>query len=110
LTSRLDMAAEISIPSRWRLLNSLQTEGVTALTGLKIESIARNGVAIVTATGESKTVEGDTVIFAEGIEPNPKLFQALEGRIPGLYRAGDCKGLGLIRGAIADGAEIAAHI
>ena len=80
------------------------------ITAAKCQEITREGVVINTKDGERRTVEADTVLFAEGIEPNPKLFQAIEGKVSPIYRAGDCKGLGLIEGAMADAATIASKI
>jgi len=108
--SGTDLAVELSIPGRWKLMNSLSESGVTMITAAKCQEITREGVVINTKDGERRTVEADTVLFAEGIEPNPKLFQAIEGKVSPIYRAGDCKGLGLIEGAMADAATIASKI
>ena len=110
LGSGQQMAAELAIPSRWILMDSLLKSGVTMLTEVKCEEITGGGVVITNKEGERQTIEADTVVFAEGIEPNPELFQAIEGRVWQIYRAGDCKGLGLIKGAIADGATTALTI
>ena len=55
------MAAEMPIPSRWRLLNSLLERGVTTLTEAKCQEITRVGVLITTKDGRRQTIEADTV-------------------------------------------------
>jgi 2,4-dienoyl-CoA reductase (NADPH2) len=95
---------------QWRLLNSLLERGVTTLTEAKCREITADGLVITTKEGRRQTIEADTVVFAEGIEPNPGLFQAIEGKLSPVYLAGDCQRIGLIKGAIADGARTALSI
>ncbi len=65
---------------------------------------------IYSVKGEKKTVDCDTVVMAGDVQPNLDLQKALEGKVPELYAIGDCKGLGLIRRAIYDGAGVACKI
>jgi len=110
LGSGQQMATELAIPSRWILMDSLLKSGVTMLTEVKCEEITAGGVVITNKEAERQMIEADTVVFAEGIEANPELFQAIEGKGWQIYRAGDCQGPGLIKGAIADGATTALTI
>jgi len=110
LGSGPQVATEMSIPSRWRLLNSLLERGVTVLTEAKCQEITGDGLVITTKDGRRQTIEADTVVFAEGIEPNPGLFQAIEGKMSPVYLAGDCREIGLIKEAIADSARTALSI
>lgn len=110
LESRQEMAAEMSIPNRWRLMPRLRQGGVTMLTGVNYEEITPKGVIITTQEGERQTIEADTVVLAGGMEPNVALSQAIEGKVPQIYLVGDCTELRLIRGAIADGARVALTI
>jgi 2,4-dienoyl-CoA reductase-like NADH-dependent reductase (Old Yellow Enzyme family) len=110
LGSGQQMAEELAIPSRWVLLDSLLKKGVTMVSEAKCEEITREGIVITNKNGAKQIIEADTVVFAEGIEPNPELFQAIQAKVAIAYAVGDCKGLGLIKGAIADGASIAAEI
>jgi hypothetical protein len=60
--------------------------------------------------GKRKTVECDTVVIAGDVEANLEMREALEGKVPELYTVGDCRGPGLIRRAIHDGAGAACKI
>jgi 2,4-dienoyl-CoA reductase (NADPH2) len=104
------VATEMPMPSRWRLLNSLLDSRVIVLTEVKCQEITRVGVLITKKDGRRQTIEADTVVFAEDIEPNPGLFQAIEGKMSPVYLAGDYREIGLIKGAIADGARTALSI
>ena len=110
LASRPDVAPELSIPGRWRLINNLAESGVTILTDVEYQEVTRDGLAICDKDGETRVIEADTVVFAEGIGPNLDLFRALDGKISQVFLAGDCKELGLIEGAIADAYHIASSI
>lgn len=49
------MATEMPIPSRWRLLNSLLERRVTMLTEAKCQEITTDGLVITTKEGERQT-------------------------------------------------------
>ena len=110
LGSGIQMTTEMPIPSQWRLLNSVLERGVTMLTEAKCQEITVDGLVITTKEGERQTIDADTVVFAEGTEPNPRLFQAIEDKVSPVYLAGDYREIGLIKGAIADGARTALSI
>jgi 2,4-dienoyl-CoA reductase (NADPH2) len=110
LGSGKKIALEIGMKRRGELVSSLNEEGVTVLAGVKYEEITPKGVAVATKEGERQVIETDTVILAGNIEPNMELFQAIQGKVPEIYAAGDCIEMGLIRKAIADADSIACKI
>jgi len=110
LESGKKIAPEIGMKRKGELVSSLDEEGVTVLTGVQYEEITPKGVVIATKEGERQVIETDTVILAGHIEPNMELFQAIQGKVPEIYAAGDCTEMGLIRKAIADADSIACKI
>ena len=110
LESQPGLAADMSIPSRWRVMAALRQSGVNMITEVKYEEITEEGVIITTKEGERQTMEADTVILAEDLQPNVELFQAIEGKVRQVYRAGDSAEPRLITGAIADGTSIGVKI
>jgi len=110
LESQPGLAADMSIPSRWRVMAALRHSGVNMITEVKYEEITEEGVIITTKEGERQTMEADTVILAEDLQPNVGLFQAIEGKVRQVYRAGDSAEPRLITGAIADGTSIGVKI
>jgi NAD(P)H-nitrite reductase large subunit len=85
-------------------------ERVTTLTEGKCQEVTADGLVIATKDDRRQKIEADTLVFAEGIEPNPGLLQAIEGKVSPVYLAGDRQEIGLIKEAIADSARIALSI
>jgi 2,4-dienoyl-CoA reductase (NADPH2) len=110
LTDQQDIASEMSIPMRWRVMKSLRSNRTRVLSDIRYEEITEEGI-IITAYGEERqTIKADTVILAGDIKPNTELFQALKGRLPQVYQVGDCTGSRLLQGALADATEIGLRI
>jgi len=107
LDSQKSLGAGVSVSLSWLLMRKLHRSEVKILTGVRVEEITGEGVIIITKKGESQAIGADTILLVESVEPNFHLFQAIQGKVPQVYLAGDCAGLGWIKGAIADGAGIA---
>jgi len=106
LTEPPEIAPEMSIPTRWRVMKSLRKSKVKILSDIRYEEITKEGV-VITAYGEEKqTIKADTVILTGDIKPNTELFQRLKNKLCHIYQAGDCARSGLLPGAVADGAGI----
>ncbi|HEY86660.1 MAG TPA: FAD-dependent oxidoreductase [Dehalococcoidia bacterium] len=110
LARNQELAPEMSIPTRWRVMKSLRKSGVIIISEIECEKITNKGVVITTPQGGWQTIEVDTVVIAEDIKPNPILFHALEDKLPQVYQAGDCAEVRMIPGAITDGASICVKI
>jgi len=104
------IAPEVGHKRRAEVNQSLQESGVAVVNGAVCEEITSKGVVLHTKLGYQQVIESDTVILAGNIEENAELQKALEGKVPELYVVGDCKKLGLIRGAISDGVSVACKI
>jgi 2,4-dienoyl-CoA reductase (NADPH2) len=105
LESGQGLAADMGITRRWKVLADLRQSGVDMITEVKYEKITKEGV-IITKNEERQTIKADTVIVAEGMQPDRRLLEALKGKVAEVYGIGDCAELRLIRGAILDGASI----
>ena len=70
------------------------------------EEITDNSVIVVDRAGKRHVIEADTVVLATGSKSDRKLFDALEGKVPEIYLAGDCLYPSNIRSAIYQGASI----
>jgi len=110
LTEQPDIAAEMYIPARWRVMKYLRKSGVTMMSDIKIKAITGDGVIVNTYGEERQTIIADTVILAGDITPNTRLFQALKDRYPEVYQIGDGSGTRLLQGAIEDGTRIGLQI
>ncbi len=110
VSTERSMAPEMSIARRWRVLTGLRQHGVVMHNKARYQEFTDKGVVFSDKEKKIQTIPADTVVIAEGIQNNPGLFQALEGKLPDLYQAGDCANVRLILGAIEDGATIAMKI
>jgi len=100
------VASEMPLPQKWRLMYHLEKMGAKLLTGIKCREITPQGVKIAGADGVKRLVSAGTVIIAAGTEPDPEGLKAFEGLAPEVYAAGDCSKISLIRDSVAEGARI----
>jgi NADPH-dependent 2,4-dienoyl-CoA reductase/sulfur reductase-like enzyme len=104
------LASELAVPRRWRVLHELREMGVDVHMETKVESIGEKEVALVSAGGDRKSVEIDSVIIATGVREDLSLCEDLRGLGYDVHLAGDCSGVGYIEGAMRDASRIAWEI
>jgi 2,4-dienoyl-CoA reductase (NADPH2) len=95
-----------------RLMPWLAAKNVPTYAGVQYKAITPQGLTFVTAEGEEKTVEADTIMIVNRYKKNAELYDRLLGLVPEVHLIGDAKEdrTGYIRGAIHDGARIALSI
>jgi len=98
-----EVATKVNPISREHLLARLSAKGITVLTGVQYHEITDQGVTITTREREARTVEADTIVLAAGSVFDPELYLAMEGKVPELYRIGDCVDPSNIMSAVTDG-------
>lgn len=90
-----------------RLFKWLNQKGATMIAQVKYEEITDEGLVITTKDGERQTLKADTIIPALPFQPDADLMKSLEGKVPEVYKIGDCREPGYMYDAIADGSRIA---
>jgi len=85
-----EIATNVGPATRIYLLRRLRDAKVTMLTGVSYEKATANGVEITTRNGERKLIPGDTIVIAAGATPNDSIAREMSGKVPELYRIGDC--------------------
>jgi pyruvate/2-oxoglutarate dehydrogenase complex dihydrolipoamide dehydrogenase (E3) component len=100
------LGAEMVETNRERLLRWLAQKNVTMKTGVTYEEISDRGLVVTTREGKRETLEADTIALITGLAPNGELFEKLGGKVPEIYRIGDCDEPGLIVHAIHAGSRI----
>lgn len=105
-----ELAAELVVSTKERLLPWLAKKGCTLLTGVKYEEITDKGLSLVTREGERQTIVADTIVPAPPLRPNTELFEALQGKVPEIHLIGDCREPHLILEAIHEGFRTALTI
>jgi len=98
-----EVATKVNPRSREHLLARLSSKGVTLLTGVRYQEITDQGVIITTQKGRTHTVEADTVVLAAGSLTDSDLYESIEGKVPELYRIGDCVEPRDIKSAVTEG-------
>jgi len=106
LSDQQDIAPEMSIPKRWRIMKDLRRNKVTLLNDVKYEEITREGVVISDYRQKKQIVKSDTVILAGSIMPDHSLYESLQKCFPEVYLIGDCADAGLLKGAIIEAARV----
>jgi len=85
----------------------LGRKGVPTLNGVRSMEITDAGLVVTTREGEKQTILADSIIPTAPLEPDTRLLESLEGKVPELYAVGDCQEPRMIVDAIADGWKIA---
>jgi len=88
----LDSVAPDSYPFHRMALVHEMDRMLTYRTGLKVVSIAKNGVKTVDAEGKEEFIPADTVVYALGMRPNRKETELLRDAVKNVpvYEIGDC--------------------
>jgi pyruvate/2-oxoglutarate dehydrogenase complex dihydrolipoamide dehydrogenase (E3) component len=111
-----DLAPEMAMPRRWRILYELREHGVRLMRNTRVMSIGPKSVEVVGESGESgpsgemETVPADSVILAIGTRANLELAESLESAGCEIHTIGDASGVGYIDGAMRDAARTARAI
>lgn len=106
-----EMITKVVMPHfRKPILERLGQKGIIMITGVRYERITEKGLIIIDSEGHRQIIEADTIVVAAGAKPNQELAKQLEGKVPALYRIGDCVEPRRIREAIQDAALIARKV
>lgn len=81
-------ARDTGVTNRRALRKRVAAAGVEVLTSAEAKAITERGV-IVAKAGQTRTIDADSVVLAEGFKPNTGLMEALKGKVPGLHLIGD---------------------
>lgn len=105
------MATRVGVVQRARLLTRLREKGVTLITGVKkYEDITNEGLIFIDGEGNKQTIKADTIVFGVGMKAEKKLAQELEGKVPALYKIGDCIRPREITDAVDEGARTGCEV
>jgi 2,4-dienoyl-CoA reductase (NADPH2) len=101
------IAPEIGMKRRDEHMMSLDRAKVAVNVGVRIDRIEPDGVVLLLESGGAHVIRADNVILAGEVEPDTTLFDQLQDQVPDVYAIGDCTGLGLIRKATLEAAQVA---
>ncbi len=100
----------LSVARRSVMLDEMAVAGVSLHPGCSAIRIGEKAVTFIDEEGESCKVDADTVIIAQGAEPDPTLHDKLVAAGLESHMVGDCGGIGYIAGAIRSAADVAAKV
>jgi 2,4-dienoyl-CoA reductase (NADPH2) len=92
-----------------RLFIWFRKKGVVLYSGVKLVGINKEGLKIITKEGEEKMLPADNIIPV-GFVPNTDLYEDLKGKVPELYKIGDCDNPAILPDAIGSGWKVANQI
>ena len=109
VTRRDKVATDVGRTNKWVIRERLAKAGVRIEIEARTEEITAAGVR-VNRGGQSKFIEGDTVVLAQGFEPSNRLAKELEGKVDSIHLIGDCFEPQHIAEAIEGGFNVARRI
>jgi 2,4-dienoyl-CoA reductase-like NADH-dependent reductase (Old Yellow Enzyme family)/thioredoxin reductase len=109
LESGPKLATEMAPPRRWRVLHTLREHGVDLKTSVRVVAIEAAGVVVGVGEDaqEEECVPADAIIWASGVVADTSLAETLRAAGHTVKAIGDCAGVGYIKGAMRDAADVA---
>jgi 2,4-dienoyl-CoA reductase-like NADH-dependent reductase (Old Yellow Enzyme family)/thioredoxin reductase len=104
------IAGDIGIRMRARLLDRLEEKGVVLMTSTRCLEISGREVLVLDSRMERLRLDCDTIVVAAGAAPNRDLWQAILELVPEAYLIGDCLEPHQILEAVADGFRIGSTV
>jgi 2-enoate reductase len=96
--------------NRIMLLDMLRFNKVEILTNTRLTEVTDDGILCMGSSQKKEERKTDTVILAVGLEPDKRLYQALQEVRPKPYLIGDAREARNIMGAVWDAYEVARAI
>lgn len=105
-----EIAPEFGPKRRTEHMDRLDRLGVSVHVGCTVEAITPTGLTWTPAHGTARELSADAVVLAGEVVADPSVHEALAAALPGVEvrTVGDAGGLGLVRGATADAADLVA--
>ena len=100
------IAGNIGVRMRARLLDRLEEKGVVLMTSTRCLEINGRAVLVLDSRMERQELNCDTIVVAAGAAPNRDLWQAIMKLVPEPYLIGDCLEPHQILEAVSDGFRI----
>jgi len=99
------VAPEVGAKRRAEHMDRLSRLDVVVNTNVRVERIERDAVIIRHTSRSESRVAADSVVIAGTVEADTRLADIARELVDEVHTVGDCTGLGLIRGAVEEGAK-----
>jgi len=100
---------DIDLWNRWVILDRMAASAIQMEPNTQGVEITEKGVEAMTQ-GKPRFFPCDTVVLAVGAKEDNALGLALEGKIPGLYKVGDCLKPQKVKQAVEDGFNVGLEV
>ena len=99
------LAFEIFGYSHDATMDQITKRNITAKTGTKCVEITPQGVKVENASGETETIEGDTVVLSLGMDPRREETERLKAAAgsAAVFEVGDCVRTAKVYDAVSEG-------
>jgi 2,4-dienoyl-CoA reductase-like NADH-dependent reductase (Old Yellow Enzyme family)/thioredoxin reductase len=109
VTERETAVPGMGYTSRNYLFKRFYRENVRVCGNVKVKKITEEGI-ILEKAGITFLLDADTIIVSVGASPRRDLAKALRGKVPEIYKLGDCDKIGNAMAAIASAYDVAMKI
>ena len=109
ITEREDVVPGMGFTSRNYLIKRFFRKNVRIFSNAKVKRIADEGI-ILEKAGITFLLDADTILVSVGASPRRDLAKSLKGKVPEIYRVGDCDKIGNAMTAIASAYDVAMKI
>jgi 2,4-dienoyl-CoA reductase-like NADH-dependent reductase (Old Yellow Enzyme family)/thioredoxin reductase len=104
-----EIGKDLPWPQGAHFLRRLDKMGIKKVGRVVVEEITDEGV-VYSVDGVQQTLLVDTVVLAQGADPNNKLYKALKGKVPELHVIGDAFATRSCLDAIHEGFKVSMTI
>lgn len=105
-----EMATRVGPSLRQFFLDRLHDKGVHLMPGVRYVKARHGCLTVQSANGDTIDLLADTIVCAAGSHADPRLYQALTGKVPELYVIGDCAEPRFIGDAVREGYDVGARV
>ncbi len=109
VTEREAVVPGMGFTSRNYLIKRFFHKNVRVCSNVKVKRITEDGI-ILEKAGITFLLDADTILVSVGASPRRGLTKSLKGRVPEIYRVGDCDKIGNAMTAIASAYDVAMKI
>ncbi len=104
-----DIGSDLPWPQGAHFLRRLDRMGIKKIGEVVVQEITDEAV-VYTVDGKKNSIPADTVVLAQGANPNNRLAKLFEGKVPELHLIGDCVATRTCLDAIHEGYRVSMEL
>jgi 2,4-dienoyl-CoA reductase-like NADH-dependent reductase (Old Yellow Enzyme family)/thioredoxin reductase len=104
-----EIGSDLPWPQGGHFLRRLDRMGIVKLGNVIVQEFTKEGV-VYTVDGKRSVAPADTIVLAQGANPNNRLAKLFEGKVPELHLIGDCVATRTCLDAIHEGYKVSMEL